>query len=289
MKAPAIAPFAWPAGRRCAVSLCFDDGKPSQLHLALPALRARHLPASFYLDTAKMEGARPSVRGELLRRWAAVRAEGHELGNHSHTHPCTANFPWIREVGRALEDLTLDDMASEIARAQRFLATELGHRPTTFAYPCGQTFVGRGAGRHSYVPLVAREFLIGRSFNDEAPASPTHCDLACVPAQPMDGRSLAQLLERVEETCVSGTWLILVGHSVAERAAPLATLREAFEGLLDHLCQRADVVWTDTVETVGRYLIEARDQAVSDPQFRHPDKEDPTPDDCPPTRPFVTN
>jgi len=32
----------------------------------------------------------------------------------------------------------------------------------TFAYPCDESFVDRGAGRKSYVPVVARYFFAAR-------------------------------------------------------------------------------------------------------------------------------
>ena len=44
--------FAWPEGRRAAVSLSYDDAVPSQLDNAIPALDRHGLKGSFYLTLA---------------------------------------------------------------------------------------------------------------------------------------------------------------------------------------------------------------------------------------------
>jgi len=249
---------AWPDGRRCAVSISFDDGKASQLHLAVPALGQRQMRATFYLTTERLETVKPSIRKDITGRWAAILAEGHEIGNHTRTHPCSTNFAWTQNGIRALEDLTNTDLQLEIDEVQRFIESEIGPRPKTFAYPCGMTFTGRGAQRQSYVPLVARAFVVGRGFNDECAASPTRCDLAYVPAMSMDCKSAVDLKALVDASRDAGSWLILVGHGVGRTAAPYMTDLSAFEHLLDYLlAQRADV-WVDTVERIGSYLAKRR-------------------------------
>ena len=51
-------------------------------------------------------------------------------------------------------------------------------KPRTFAYPCGQRFVGRGFEVRSYVPPVAERSLAGRGYLDESANDPAVCDLA---------------------------------------------------------------------------------------------------------------
>jgi hypothetical protein len=46
----------------------------------------------------------------------------------------------------------------ELLAANETLEELLGVRPRTFAYPCGQRFVGAGENTRSYVPVVARHF-----------------------------------------------------------------------------------------------------------------------------------
>lgn len=76
----------FPKGCRAAVSLTFDDGLKSQLEVAVPLLNDRGLRATFYLNP---RGTTPES-DDWRERWAAwkkVAEQGHELGNHSLTHP----------------------------------------------------------------------------------------------------------------------------------------------------------------------------------------------------------
>ncbi|VVM05910.1 Peptidoglycan-N-acetylmuramic acid deacetylase PdaC [Methylacidimicrobium tartarophylax] len=71
-------------GRRVAVT--FDDGPtPGVTEKVLAALRERHLSATFF-----MIGQRVTAAPSLARR---VREEGHEIGNHSYTHPQLGRMP----------------------------------------------------------------------------------------------------------------------------------------------------------------------------------------------------
>lgn len=82
--AAGAAPFAWPGGARAAVSLGYDDGLASQLDHVVPALNRRGLRASFYVPINS-----PTVPGRQAE-WRAAAAAGHELGNHSLFHGCSA-------------------------------------------------------------------------------------------------------------------------------------------------------------------------------------------------------
>ena len=85
-------------------------------------------------------------------------------------------------------------MRDELIEANRRIATLLGVTPRTFAYPCGQTFVGRGPGTQSYVPVVADLFLAGRGWRDEASNDPAFVDLAQTLGVEMDDRDFARFV-----------------------------------------------------------------------------------------------
>src|SRR5437867_2466851 len=91
--------FVWPAGKRAAVSLTFDDARPSQSE-ALRILDAHGVKGTFYISLAAAE--------QNIEIWRSAVAGGHEIGNHTMSHPCSANFPWARKS--ALEDYTLERM-----------------------------------------------------------------------------------------------------------------------------------------------------------------------------------
>jgi len=85
-----------PTGQR-KLALTFDAGADAQaLPTILDALRARHLRATFFL-TGQFVRSFP----DLVRR---IAAEGHELGNHSDTHPDLTTLPdrqVVAELARA--------------------------------------------------------------------------------------------------------------------------------------------------------------------------------------------
>ncbi|MFT7696376.1 MAG: peptidoglycan/xylan/chitin deacetylase (PgdA/CDA1 family), partial [Candidatus Latescibacterota bacterium] len=150
--------FPWPNGAKMALSLTFDDGRSSQVTDAVPVLDSLSVKATFY--------AQPENLQEELALWQQAAAAGHEFGNHTIGHPCTGNFAWVRYDGVVLESYDLDRMRAEIVQANDEIEELLGIRPTSFAYPCGQTYVGRGSDTKSYVPLVAELFQTGRRWLD---------------------------------------------------------------------------------------------------------------------------
>ena len=80
--------FAWPEGRRAAVSLSFDDARVTQTDRGLPILDEAGLRATFYVSTELVD--------RRLEPWREALARGHEIGNHTFTHPCSGNFAWSR-------------------------------------------------------------------------------------------------------------------------------------------------------------------------------------------------
>jgi peptidoglycan-N-acetylglucosamine deacetylase len=249
VRAETATPFRWPDGARAAVSLSFDDARARQVDVGLPVLDRHGVKATFFLV--------PSNADERREGWKRAVASGHEIGNHSLDHPCTGNFAWSRE--KALEDFTLERMREQLAGANERLRAMLGVTPHTFAYPCGQTFVGRGTNTRSYVPLVAEMFLAGRGWLGEAPNDPTRVDLAQVLGREMDGKDFEAVRGLLEEARDAGGWLVLAGHDVGE-SGPQTTRVAMLEKLLPHLRDPANGYWVAPVGAVARY-IDARRHA----------------------------
>src|SRR5437016_1452750 len=98
--------FTWPGGARAAVSLSFDDARPSQAERGIPLLDRLGMRATFFVSPERVLDPAP---------WKRAAQAGHEIGNHSMTHPCSGNFPWSRD--NALEDYTLERMEKELLDA----------------------------------------------------------------------------------------------------------------------------------------------------------------------------
>jgi len=240
-------PFRWPEGKRAALSLTFDDARLSQIDTGLAILDKHNVKATFYVLVDNLE--------KRLDGWKKVVASGHEIGNHSWSHPCTGNYTF--SLRNALEDYTLRMMEKELDRANADIERLLGVRPVTFAYPCGQTFVGRGRRVKSYVPLVAERFLVGRGYLGEAANHPDVFDLAQAAGTGFDSMSFEQIKKLVAHAAEEGRWLILVGHEIGEPAFQ-TTDAAALDALCQYARDPANGIWLDTVESIGKYVQQTR-------------------------------
>ena len=243
------APFHWPNARRVAVSLSFDDARLSQIDRGLDLLSGHHVKATFFVTSSNIA---PRLEG-----WKKAVAAGHEIANHSVSHPCTGNYAFSRH--NALEDYTLEKMAAQLDDANAEIERLLGVKPRTFAYPCGLKFVGRGTEVKSYVPLVSERFRVGRGYLDEAANDPAFCDLAQAMGTPFDDLTFDQMRALVEDAAKDGRWVIFVGHEIGQRGHQI-TDATALGELCDYLNDPANGVWLGTVQEIGDYVRQHRRQ-----------------------------
>ena len=245
---PSVDSFSWPRGVRAAVSLSFDDARGSQVDRGIPILDQYGVKGTFYVLPSRVE--------QCLPEWTAAVAKGHEIGNHSTTHPCSANFSFARTNG--LEDYTLDRMENELTGAQARLHELLSVTPSTFAYPCGQKFVGRGAQTQSYVPLVAKHFTAGRGYRDERHNSPATCDPAQLYGYELDGYAFSEVKNWIEYAVEEGGWLVLAGHEVGGPGAHQTVREDTLHALCQYCGDNANGIWLDTVAAVADYVVGQR-------------------------------
>jgi hypothetical protein len=252
---PARERTTWPDGSRAALSLSFDDARASQVRRGLALLERLDAPATFFVLP-------DAVRGKA-RSWLALAERGHEIGNHSLRHPCSGNLAFTRT--HALEDLTAADVDADIDEANRQLEDLLGVTPRVFAYPCGQTFVGRGIRTQSYVPVVARKFLVGRTFNDIWANAPLHCDLAQVAAINSDGMSFERLRPQLDDAFAEGSWIVLGGHEIGD-SGPQTTYPATLEAIVQWC--RSKGVRIGTVGAIGSTIAAMQQRALGQSSTR---------------------
>jgi peptidoglycan/xylan/chitin deacetylase (PgdA/CDA1 family) len=235
--------FTWPEGKQVAISLTFDDGRASQVEGGTKVLDEYGVKATFYVL--------PSAVEKNLEEWKKTVDNGHEIGNHSLHHPCSGNFPWARN--KALENYSIDQMRSELIEANKQIQNLLGVECKVFAYPCGQTFVGRGSDTRSYVPVIADLFSTGRGWMDEGPNDPAFCDLAQLTGVESDGKDFEQILPIIESAKKNGQWLVLAGHEISE-AGPQTTRLSMLKKLLEYAQNPSNGIWLAPVGTVAKYV-----------------------------------
>jgi peptidoglycan-N-acetylglucosamine deacetylase len=231
----------WPDGKRGAVSLTFDDARPSQLDPGMALLERGKARATFYVSPHRVR--------ERTADWRAVVKAGHEIGNHTKTHPCTGNYAFSRK--NALENLDLPHMERDLDDATKEIQDLLGISPASFAYPCGQTYVGRGEQLISYIPLVAKRFLSGRGYLNEAANDPSICDLAYLMGTGYDQVPFADVKRLMDVAAREGRWLILVGHDMGERKFQSVEAEILLE-TCRYANDPANGLWLATVEEVAR-------------------------------------
>jgi len=107
--------------RRKAIALTFDDGPSESTPRLLDLLHKHQTPATFFQIGANVERLPDVTR--------AVFAAGHEIGNHSHTHPlfCLHTPKFVYR---------------DFARAQDAIADATGRPPTLLRAPFGARWFG---------------------------------------------------------------------------------------------------------------------------------------------------
>jgi peptidoglycan-N-acetylglucosamine deacetylase len=239
--------FKWPEGKRVALSLSFDDARASQVEGGTALLDRYNVKATFYVVPSSVE--------RKLDGWKKAVASGHEIANHSLNHPCSGNFAWARS--KALEEYTLEKMRQELLEGNRRIKELLGVTAESFAYPCGQTFVGRGVDTRSYVPIAASLFVTARGWLDEAPNDPAYVDFAQLTGMESDGKDFEQILPIIENAKKTGLWVVLAGHEMGKDGAQTTRLA-MLEKLAQYANDPANGVWIAPVGTVAKYVLERR-------------------------------
>lgn len=105
--------------KKSIVSLTFDDGYLSQFKTALPLLKKRNLPATFYVITGNIDSTTKSL---ILKNVSA----DYEIGSHSVTHP-------------DLSKISIAEVYNELFDSKTYLKKYFGiNTGLTVSYPFGR-------------------------------------------------------------------------------------------------------------------------------------------------------
>lgn len=231
----------WPGGAKAAVSLTYDDGLDSQLENAVPALDARGFKATFFLTEENMQAR--------LKDWQAVAAEGHEIGDHTVSHPCQLKNYTAARFAR-----------DELAGSEQFLDANFGvDRQRIFAFPCGVIDLGRGPQLETqlrYIKVLRGRFAAARAADGD-PNDPRmvgrdrYALQAVAPTYDRDDPRLA--IDYVRKALNWGFWAILIFHDVLpKRIGDGDTSIASHDLILDWI--KARPLWCAPMRSVLREL-----------------------------------
>lgn len=218
----------WPGGAKVAVSLSYDDALASQLDNALPALDKYQIKASFYPTLSS------PVLAARLDEWRKAAQSGHELGNHTLFHPCSASKPgrsWVA-AHNDLDKRTLVQIQDEVATANAFLKAIDGRSQRTYTPPCLDTHVADG----NYLQVIAKDFVGIKTAEN----FPEDFSVLLMP----DGQSGADLIAYVKKNAEKAKLIQILFHGIG--ADYMSVTPAAHEQLLKYLADNRNVYWTDT-------------------------------------------
>jgi peptidoglycan/xylan/chitin deacetylase (PgdA/CDA1 family) len=245
--------FTWPGGQKAAVSLGYDDALDSQLDNAIPALDRHGLKGTFYVVPAN-----PPLQLRM-DDWRAAARNGHELGNHSLFHQCSAKGEgrsWVKPE-RDLDAVSVMQMQEQVALANTFLQALDGRSDgRTFTAPCGD----RQARDGDYIAALGDLFAGIKMVGDIAvvPDMST-LDPRNVPAHVPVDASGAQLIALVEEAGRRGTMVNFTFHGIGGDHLSVST--RAHEELLAFLDAHRDTYWTATFLEQMRWVRQQQEKA----------------------------
>ena len=233
----------WPDGQRMAVSLSYDDAINSQLDNAIPALNNHGLRASFYLTLSS-----PTVKTRLAE-WRAAAAKGHELGNHTIYHPCSASLPnreWVASY-YDIDNYAVAEIVHEAEVANSFLHAIDGKTERTFTPPCNDTVVSG----EDYIPFV-RELFVAIKAHENTDAG------FATAWGPVDVTG-SDLIDRIKKEAASGTRLLnIIFHGIG--GDYLSVSAEAHEELLAFLAANRETYWTDSYINIMKHVSTSREE-----------------------------
>lgn len=144
--APSV--YRGPASKR-SLALTFDDGPSESTPVLLEVLSAHSVAATFFQCGANVRRL-PEIAREVVRR-------GHEVGNHSDTHP---KFYFRRP----------EFIHEELSRAQEAIAETAGVSPALCRAPFGIRWPGMRAAQQRLHLLGVMWTVIGHDWKLDAPA-----------------------------------------------------------------------------------------------------------------------
>lgn len=242
---PGVKVLPW-GNHPAAVSLTFDDARPVHLDVAVSELNKRHLRATFFVIVSKLT---------RLDDWRKVQLEGHEIGNHSLTHP----HP---------EALSKGDEELQVEDAKLFLDSNFHSDILVFAYPYAEMSSGLAYWVKRY-NFAARGWRGDKNpLYVTADPDPDWYNLPSQPAYTKYGLDIYK--SWIEKAISMHAWTTLQIHGIGDPSTGFEPIPTAtFTSLLDVLRAEQDQgLWVAPFGEVAAYLRAQRVFEKAQPQTK---------------------
>jgi peptidoglycan/xylan/chitin deacetylase (PgdA/CDA1 family) len=211
----------WSGDRAGAFAYTFDDGIRDQVSLAAPMLDALGIKATFAINPGKTSTTSNFGSG-TWDNWRALARNGHEIANHSQTHP---------NLSQVTDAMVLE---KEIIGAKSIIEQEIGQPCITFVYPFN-------AESEASRAVVKKSHLVWTGGERKTYGGPAF--------------TAAKANAWIDEAIAKKTLLIAMIHGIENGYLPF-TGRAVFKEHLDYAKSKEAQVWIAPLGMIKRYEAE---------------------------------
>ena len=246
----------WKDDKKAAVVMSFDDWSPGQYPIVVPELNVRGLKATFFIET--------NLVASWNHDWPDVITTanaGHEIGNHTVTHP-------------NLTGQTATVLHNEITGAKTLIDSRiLSQKVVSFAYPLGTYNAAivdtLKASGHILARTVQPPNGIYYTYNFATTAD----DYFYLRTFPMDGSiTTSAFSAQVQNVITGGGLLTFLYHSIDNIAGTYGdnwwakVVQDSLQKQMDVLVAQQSKIWVTTFGNSVKYHKEKRCASLSEVQ-----------------------
>jgi len=233
-------------GKQCAVVLTYDDALNVHLDNVIPCLDSAGLKGTFYII-----GESPVLKNRLSE-WRLAAKHGHELGNHTLTHPCDGRLDgrsWVSPEND-LSKYSVARAINEIRVTNTLLQAIDGKTERSFAYPCGDTNIDTV----NFYDALKNEFAGARGVKSSFQTL-NKINLNDIDCFFINGHTGGYMIDLVKKAMESHTLLVFLFHGVGGEHNINVSV-EAHSQLIHYLKQHENEIWIAPMVDVANYVKE---------------------------------
>ncbi len=218
------------------VSLTFDDASLNQFLVALPILREKEIPATFYVITDVVDSL---IKTILLQN----RSQDYEIGSH------TVNHHNLVKIG-------IDEAKSELLDSRTFLQDNFGKNAgLTMSYPWGLY--------NSKILSLTKEIYLAARSTDPGYNSLINLSRYALKVKSFEKRTGSyQANPWIDYAIKNDLWLIEMIHGINGIGFSAIDSKELSEHL-DYIIKSEDKIWCSTVSNVIKYIDESKNAKIT--------------------------